>query len=697
MKDERKDRRSCHVKSIPRDHSPYCEATGPIVKEGFVAARVRGFQALEHDTDRKKSHSPMIPCPVPHWLTIYEPQVPPIAVCTLNKHTKEISQPTHPPSRCRPSECETESCQRSRISRCQVRSAVTEEGSQRRTIYGPRAIPPNLASLGESETSRGDKDSQKIISPHLQRSIRPRRSIAEKLGSLVEKNFEESRFLDEVFDEQWLLQPLSPMPESQPKAESSKGSKISNSRAVNDQQSADKHDLEMPRPVLSSNRNGMGSEGQSNLTAYNLDTHDHSTHLQDSPSPDLSSQHDTRRSRAQTLQASTPIRKRDIRAQLRALSLSQLIDRQLSDWENLGTEETLKANSKQPVIPGKEISMAPPSPTQSVRTESPPSSVGTARSIKSVASSKHSLSWLARLPRYRLALVDKTSTSKQVSGRSSMTSLNDKASQNTSTLSNRGHPPSPRDMEYTKGVDGLEDSKRNTTSEAEIAGFTEEQQRLRSSQMMRDRRIARQDQTVPTSIPVDEDTVGAREEVPFASIDLSRPETPIQIPAKTDGQTYLSAAFYGAKETSPPSKEESQSWARESRSEDNKLHSTSLENLSTAEAARGDSTTPSTAKLAPSPESTTVRSPPKRMSMNQLKPSSYNVSQSQRRTDGGVFRTESERKEDGSTETIHFETTGKAKAIRRVQVIVSLDGSDEVCVQATLLKRSRRRTITSRK
>ena len=83
--------------------------------------------------------------------------------------------------------------------------------------------------------------------------------------------------------------------------------------------------------------------------------------------------------------------------------------------------------------------------------------------------------------------------------------------------------------------------------------------------------------------------------------------------------------------------------------------------------------------------------------MSRLEPSSYNASQSQRRTDGGVFRTESERKEDGSTETIHFETNGKAKAIRRVQVIVSLDGSDEICVQATLLKCSRRRTMNSRK
>ena len=46
-------------------HSPYCEARGPIVQEGFVAARVRALNALQHHNEayRATSHSPMIPCP----------------------------------------------------------------------------------------------------------------------------------------------------------------------------------------------------------------------------------------------------------------------------------------------------------------------------------------------------------------------------------------------------------------------------------------------------------------------------------------------------------------------------------------------------------------------------------------------------------------------------------------------------------
>lgn len=46
-----------------KSHSCYCEAKGPIVKEGFVAARVRAIQGAYNPTSVSSwSHSPMIPC-----------------------------------------------------------------------------------------------------------------------------------------------------------------------------------------------------------------------------------------------------------------------------------------------------------------------------------------------------------------------------------------------------------------------------------------------------------------------------------------------------------------------------------------------------------------------------------------------------------------------------------------------------------
>lgn len=56
-----------------RSHSPYCEATGPIVDEGFVAARIRDLQRVYHQKRLPiQSHSPMSPCPIYPKLQKYE-------------------------------------------------------------------------------------------------------------------------------------------------------------------------------------------------------------------------------------------------------------------------------------------------------------------------------------------------------------------------------------------------------------------------------------------------------------------------------------------------------------------------------------------------------------------------------------------------------------------------------------------------
>ena len=64
-------------RSIVRNHSPYCESTGPIVREGFVAARVRALQGFSHPTQiGTRSHSPLTPCP-PRRLHAYKLRSPP--------------------------------------------------------------------------------------------------------------------------------------------------------------------------------------------------------------------------------------------------------------------------------------------------------------------------------------------------------------------------------------------------------------------------------------------------------------------------------------------------------------------------------------------------------------------------------------------------------------------------------------------
>ena len=53
-------------KPTVRGHSVYCQATGPIVEEGFVAARIQTLQLIQNESNgRLRSHSPMTPCHLP--------------------------------------------------------------------------------------------------------------------------------------------------------------------------------------------------------------------------------------------------------------------------------------------------------------------------------------------------------------------------------------------------------------------------------------------------------------------------------------------------------------------------------------------------------------------------------------------------------------------------------------------------------
>ena len=74
---EQSPRTPASSRSIVRNHSPYCESTGPIVREGFVAARVRALQGFSHPAQiATRSHLPLTPCP-PRRLHVYKLRSPP--------------------------------------------------------------------------------------------------------------------------------------------------------------------------------------------------------------------------------------------------------------------------------------------------------------------------------------------------------------------------------------------------------------------------------------------------------------------------------------------------------------------------------------------------------------------------------------------------------------------------------------------
>ena len=222
-------------KSPVRYHSPYCEATGPIVQDGFVAARIRTLQALSNHAFKPiRSHSPMLECPGP-WLHDRQHHTPPTpgspAKSSLEGHDgpkREINSDGYGKTLSNRSQeqCNEVSVQmmslsdavpaqrlidlrsqahqgqdpinlpESSASRPPHSDAVAIEDSTtigRRTpsedgILSPRAIPASLAEPSKvwkdiSQTGSYDNDNS-----HNQ-NLRPKRSIADRLGSMVERGW----------------------------------------------------------------------------------------------------------------------------------------------------------------------------------------------------------------------------------------------------------------------------------------------------------------------------------------------------------------------------------------------------------------------------------------------------------------------------------------------------------------------------
>lgn len=96
MMNEKTPRTPASSRSIIRKHSPYCESTGPIVQEGFVAARIRALQGFSNQAQiATRSHSPLTPCP-PRGLHVYKVHGPPKPSVALKPVPTSTTKRFHP-------------------------------------------------------------------------------------------------------------------------------------------------------------------------------------------------------------------------------------------------------------------------------------------------------------------------------------------------------------------------------------------------------------------------------------------------------------------------------------------------------------------------------------------------------------------------------------------------------------------------
>ena len=222
-------------KSPVRYHSPYCEATGPIVQDGFVASRIRTLQALSnHDFKPIRSHSPMLDCPRP-WQHDHEHHIPPTPESSAKAGIKGHDGPTSATNKDDHGSAllnaNQEQCNQSSVQVMGLSDAVPaqrlidlqlqghedqspielSESSTTRSphsddvaiddsttvgrrtpsedgILSPRAIPASLAEPSKvwrdiSQTGSYDHDNCH------EQNLRSRRSIADRLGSMVERGW----------------------------------------------------------------------------------------------------------------------------------------------------------------------------------------------------------------------------------------------------------------------------------------------------------------------------------------------------------------------------------------------------------------------------------------------------------------------------------------------------------------------------
>lgn len=425
---------------IPRDHSPCYEAIGPIVHNGFVAARIRDFQALQHDRSQMSSHSPMIHCPVPPWLQIYDPASTPKPIRTSDSYMSAVKKRSVPSLKqmfdARHEDPDTESYPSSTWRYRYGEMIRLHE----KDICCPRAIPPSLAlPFDEPPKCHSEIDVDQNESDH-SRTIRPRRSIAERLGLMVDGDWEGYGSLNGGGIGMSQLLQSWPTPENINDWGGDYDDIISDGQishlpllSPGSEDGSETHPGTLQG--FPERARYFDGEAKSSVRDFQLEE-EQSPHEKESP-PGTQHGHDyeesiapvgagagpeeeedhlavdsSARHRAKTLDY--PTRSATLankRLRTRTISLSQLIDRHLTDWTALGKLQGRQRNTSGIAARAHVIEPNPPQSAPETITPDANQSSTTMQGSRQPSSTR-SASWFSKFPRLRIALVDKTPSAK---------------------------------------------------------------------------------------------------------------------------------------------------------------------------------------------------------------------------------------------------------------------------------------------
>ena len=703
-----------------RDHSPYCEATGPIVGEGFVAARVQAIQGSENVTRQRRSHSPMTPCPIPRWLQIYEPITPPKSTLTSKSpiatggrdFTRGSERPPPYYRKSKPSPLATSTVHLPSTDVAAVNTSQDESVTEEKIILSPQAIPPGLAKPSYTCSFPRQREEHYHSSMESGRSLRPGRSVADKLGSLVDRGWVGCDVFGRAYNEQHASEPCTPTSHVREKglasrnrshSEGSREEVLPLKRHVHpnermyareefqrstekDNSVFDEHNPGLVR--YTGQRKRTGYDGKNN-TGKNADVHfcsseayeeglhygrtHHSTkehHLRNPETykrvvHDATAQHSTKKHRAWTLHHPDCSRNcRSQRIQLRTLSLSQEIDRHLSEWQHAGSPHTEEPKQPTNAPTHSEQTSCPspvPSPAQSSRLSS-------ATTQQSKQSGTGAVSWLPKLAGYKLVLVDKNPIIRELSRRTSEPAMNTRRLQhqhaglahNKHGAISMAHIPADRGKEY-----GAEDFSLPNG----VKSLCKSQEEQKPAGQCLAEEPKNGSSTIATTYDTDAPSAPA-------SRKSSAQTTPPPPRRRSDTQVTNDLA-QREKKRSTPSPETRQSTKQSSAS--SKIASTIMLVQDTSEPM-------STHSMNEHVLTEDITASPQRQSPE-------TVSHSFRAQTPSTLPPIDEHPNE-SPQSVHWETAGRG--IKSVQVIVSLDGADDLIVKAKLLRRPKRDSLAVR-
>ena len=187
--------------TLIRCHSPYCEATGPLVRQGFVSDRVRAFQGSyqQAQSQQRASNLSIVSGFTDRWPRRVKLHAPPESLLAPGKPRTKQTQVTAkqpPPLPPHPSNTQSNSVTSSGFDYTvngeagdSLTATADEDGE---VLSSPRAIPPLLAVPTKSPTRSPSREGQCSNSPRLMPVSYSRQSVAERLGDMVDNGPVES-------------------------------------------------------------------------------------------------------------------------------------------------------------------------------------------------------------------------------------------------------------------------------------------------------------------------------------------------------------------------------------------------------------------------------------------------------------------------------------------------------------------------